>query len=459
MKLVQKRIFVVLFFIVLVSTPSRVYVEGADTEDYDNYIAITVYPDESIVVTLKGSHSDSSPFEQSPAQQAAGPFEELSLLLNITTEQDLTTIANVLHIKLDPSDYASLANLDLDLEGHSSETSTNLTALIDYPGYLGVDGSLGFVIVEPPYGFILDLDLEAKLYYSYYPREELSMMVGMLPLLETQLSSQIMNASDGNIILERLELQGYEEAPDHASFRVRLSLSGDLQKGLHYALESMGAELTPEEAPEEPYPLSVESYDYHIAFSGDTLVLEADSGGTVAGDLNGQLNRLKDEYLGQLLESEELEERDRALVTGALPIDLYVNDLHIELAATFEEDSLASTFTVAGLGLGPSSFAELLALLEELSGRGSLEEFKLVLEGGTSGNQYVVFTVPADTKAPVVEEEQRVVWDMDDIENLEAVTYEVKTKQLDTTTIVVASAAGLAVIGVAGYFLMRRKVG
>jgi hypothetical protein len=82
----------------------------------------------------------------------------------------------------------------------------------------------------------------------------------------------------------------------------------------------------------------------------------------------------------------------------------------------------------------------------------------MVLEGGTSGNQYVVFTVPAGTKEPIVEEEQRVVWDMDDIENLEDVTYEVKTKQLDTTTIVVASAAGLAVIGAAGFFLMKRKV-
>ena len=66
---------------------------------------------------------------------------------------------------------------------------------------------------------------------------------------------------------------------------------------------------------------------------------------------------------------------------------------------------------------------------------------------------------PDDTKAPVVEEEQRVVWDMDGIENLEGVTYEVKTRQLDTTTIVVASAVGLVVIGVTGFFLMRRKAG
>jgi len=454
MKFVQRHLLIGLLFMVLVSTPSHIYTRGADSEDYDNYIAITVYPDESTVMALKGSHSDSSsPLEQRPAQ-------ELSLVLNVTAEEeDLTTIENELIIKFNPSSYANLANLDLDLEGHSGETSTNVTARIDYPGYLGVNGTLGFVIVEPPYGFTMDLELDTKLYYSYYQREELLMMMGMVPLLETQLSSQIMNASDGNIILERLELQNFEEALDHASFRVRLSLSGDLRKGLQYALENMGAELSPEETPEEPYPLSIESYDYHITFSGDTLVLEADSGGTIAGDLNGQLNKLKDRYLEKLLESDELEEQDRTLIAQALPIDLYVNNLHFESTATFEDDSFESTFTVEGLGLEPPSFAELLALLEELSGRGSPEEFKLVLEGGTSGNQYVVFTVPDGTKEPILEEEQRVVWDMDDIENLEDVTYEVKTKQLDTTTIVVASAAGLAVIGAAGFFLMKRKVG
>ena len=452
MRPLHRHLLVGLLLVFLVSAPIH-QVKGADTEDYENYVKVTVNPDESITVTVKGSHSDTlSPSEERPVQ-------ELSLILSVAAEEDdLTTIENELHIELDPSEYANLANLELDLEGHSGEASTNLTAIIDYPGYLGIDGSLGLVIVEPPYGFVLDLELEAKLYYSNYPREELSMMVTMFPLLETQLSSMIMNASDGYIVLERLELLGYEENPDHASLSARLSLSGDLSKGLQHALENMGAELPPGEAPQEPYPLSVESYDYHVTFSGDTLVLEADSGGTIAGDFNGQLNKLKDEYLEELLEGDELSQPDRDLVASLLPIDLLVEDLRVESAAAFEEDSFTSTFIVAGLGVEPQSFTELMAFLEGLSMRGSLEEFKLVLEGGTSGNQYVVFTVPAGTEEPLVEEEGRVVWDMDGVENLEDVTYEVKTKQLDTTTIVVAGAVGIIAIGAAGLFFMRRKV-
>jgi len=115
-------------------------------------------------------------------------------------------------------------------------------------------------------------------------------------------------------------------------------------------------------------------------------------------------------------------------------------------------------FSVEGIVLKSPSFETLLVFLEELSRKESLEDFKLVLEGEISNNQYVVFTVPDDTKEPIVEAEGRVVWDMKDIENLEKVTYEVKTKQLDTTTIVVASAIGLVIIGAVGIFFMKRKI-
>ena len=447
-------IFTGLFIGILVSIPYYLHAEGADIDelDYDNYIAITVYPDESIIMTLQGSHSDSfSTWEQ------RSTLKELGLTLDVTVaEEEVTTIESEIYIQLNPSDYANLANLDLDLEGHSGGTHTNVTALVDYPGYLGVNGSLGFVVVEPPYGFVLDLMLEAKLYYTYYPREDLQMIIGMVPLLETQLASEIMAASDGSIVLEKLELLSLEEAPDHASFTASLRLSGDLQEGLQSALERMGAELTPPEEPEELSALSMESIDYHITFDGDTLSLEADAGGTVTGDFNGQLNVLKDMSLEELLESDEIEDDDKTLVARALPIDLHMQHLLIESTSTFGEDVVESTFSVESLGLKPPSFETLLVFLEELSKKESPEDFKLVLEGESSNNQYVGFTVPADTEEPIVEEEQRVVWDMDDIENLDDVTYEVKTKRLDTTTIVVASAIGLAVIGAAGYFFMKK---
>jgi hypothetical protein len=454
MKRVWKRLtFIGLLICILASAPYYMFVGGADTDelDYDNYVAITVYPDESIIMTLRGSHVDSlSPWEQQST------LKELGLILDITVEEeDVTAIESEFHVRLNPSDYADLANLDLDLVGHSGGTQTNVTALVDYPGYLGVNASLGFIVVEPPYGFVLDLLLEAKLYYTFYPREELQMIIGMIPLLETQLASEIMSASDGNISLEKFELLDYEEALDHASFMVSLRLSGDLQEGLRSALESMGAELTLPEEAEEVSPLSIESYDYHVAFDGDTMLLEVDTGGAIAGDFNGQLNIYKDMVLEELLESDEIEDEDKTLIARALPIDLHVQHLLMESTSTFGEDSATSTFSAEGLGLRPPSFEALLAFLEELSRKGSLEDFKLVLVGESSGNQYVVFTVPDETKEPILEEEGRVVWDMDDIESLDEVTYEVRTRPLNTTTIVAASVIGLVVIGAAVYFLKK----
>lgn len=96
MKLVLKHLlFIGLFIIVFVSVPSHIYVKGEDLElEYDNYIMITVYPNESIIMTLKGSYSNSlSPWEQTP------PLKELSLILDVAaTEEDLTTIENELHV-------------------------------------------------------------------------------------------------------------------------------------------------------------------------------------------------------------------------------------------------------------------------------------------------------------------------------------------------------------------------
>ena len=441
-----------LLIILLVLMPYYVYVEGADLEpEYDRYVMFTIYPSGNIIMTSKGSYSD-----MVSSWDEASAFKDLRLIISITTaEEDNIVVENDLQIIFNPSDYLNLTNLNLDLIGHSSDTKTNMTAQIDYPGYFDVNGNMGFVIVEPPYEFVLDLEFETKLYYSYFPMEELQMLAAMIPLLKTQLASQIMAMSDGSILLQKFELVSFEEAADHALLNMRLSISGDLYDGLWPTLEEMGAELTPSEEVEESNPLRIEVFDYHITFVGDSLSLEADSEGTIAGDFNGELNTLKDSCLKQLLERDEISPDAKKLITLATPIDLHVQNLLIDSSSSFNGDMWISKYSVAGLEL-ESTFVALLEFLEELSRIASLEDFKLVLDGGVSSNQYVVFSVPTSTKKPIVEEEQRVVWDMVDIENLQGVTYAVKTKQLDTITLFMASTVGLLALGAVGYFLIKR---
>lgn len=426
--------------------------QSTDTElEYDNYILVTVSPDGGITVAIEGIHSESySPMD------LHSEIKDFDMSIDVMVEdEDTSIIDSEIIVQLDPSYYSDLANLDLDIEAHSDDTVTNITAYVDYPGYLGVNGSLGLVIVEPPYGFVLDLMLEVKLYYTIYPREELEMLTAMLPLLETQLSSMIMEASDGNVIMENFELLDYEEGEEYATLTVSMRLSGDLQEGIMSAIEEYGAEITPPEVTEELPALTMESVDYQFSFSGETLTLEANVGGTITGDLSAELNKLKDASLEELLESGELDADDRTLVSSALPIDIHLGHLLIETSYTFGDESSELSFSVVGLGLEPPSFETLMIFLEKLSDRG-LEDIMLVLEGESIGNQYVLFTVPDETKEPILLEEQMVVWEMDNIENLRDVTYEVKTEQIQTTTLIIGSVMGLAVVGAAVYVLRTR---
>ena len=311
------------------------------------------------------------------------------------------------------------------------------------------------MIVEPPFGFILDLMLEAKLYYTVYPREELQMLTAMIPMLETQLSSMIMEASDGNIIMENFELLDYEEGLDYASFTVVMRLSGDLQEGLTSAFEEYSSEIPPEVGEELP-ELSIDSIDYHVNFNGDNLLLEADVGGTIAGDFNMELNRLKDSALEEALESDEIDIDGMVLIQSAQSINLHVQHLVIESTSSYGDEYAESTLSMDSLGLEPTSFEVLMVFLEELSKTGDFEGLKLVFMGETSNNQYVSFTVPTETKEPILQEEQLVVWEMEDIDDLDEVTYEVETNQMQTNTIITSSVIGLAVLGAAAYVIKNR---
>ena len=447
----KRFLFVGLLIVVLMSVPLLAY--GADPElEYDSYIAITVTPDGSIIMTLRGDQS----YSYSP-WQGQSDIKKLDMTIDINAEDDdLTSFDSNINIQLDTSVYSQLANLDLDLVAHSDETITNITAFVDYPGYLGVDGSLGLVIVEPPFGFILDLMLEAKLYYTSYPREELQMLTSMIPMLETQLSSMIMEASDGNVIMEKFELLDFEEGLEYASFTVVMRLSGDIQEGLISAFEENRADITPPEVSEELPALSIESIDYHVTFNGDNLLLQTDIGGTIAGDFNMELNKLKDSALEEALESDEIDIDDRALIQSAQPIILHVQHLVIESTSTYGDEFAESNLSVDSLGLEATSFEMLMVFFEELSKTGDFEDLKLVFEGETSNNQYVAFIVPTQTKESILQEEQLVVWEMEDIENLDEVTYEVKTNQMQTTTIITSSVIGLAVLGAVAYVLKNR---
>jgi hypothetical protein len=425
-----------LLFAMLLVASCSVIAQGVDyEEEYENYISIKLFPDESILMALKGGFAEAV----SPSVDISA--EDISLTLETSTEGDVTEIDSHLSVELSPSTYSSLADLDLDIEGHSDDTYTNLTLLVDYPGYVGLSGSVGIVIVD--------------------------MMLAFLPILEAQMAEQVTEATDGQVTLERFEISDLVEGNDSASFTARLSLEGDVQEGLQAVAEGMGAEITQPEEPGEAAPLTIEAFDFHVSFDGSTLTLEVNGGGTVVGDFNGQLNNFKDVSLEGMLNNMELDEEERALIAQAMPIDLDALDTQLDVGYSVEDDEAAYTFSLEGLGLNPPSFETILVSLEEISKQEPMGDFMLVLEGESIENEYISFSVPGETKQPLVEEEQVVVWNLEDIENLEDVGNEVKTEEAssdevntgqgsNSTTIMVAAAAGLLIIGALAFLRMRQ---
>ena len=442
----------ILFAMVLVSS-CAVIARGVDyEEEYENYIAIKLFPDESILMALKGGFAE----EVSPYDVVSA--EDIKISLETSTEGDVTEIDSHLSVELSPSAYSSLADFDMDIEGHSDDTYTNLTLLVDYPGYVGLSGSVGIVIVDPPYGLVLDLDLEVELYYELYPQESLQMMLAFLPLMEAQMAEQVSEATDGQVTIERFEISDLVEGTESASFTARLSLEGDIQEGLQAVAEGMGAEITTPEEPGEADPLTIEAFDFHVSFDGGTLTLVVDGGGSVVGDFNGHLNNFKDVSLEGLLNNVELDEEERALIAQAMPIDLDALDAQLEVGYSVEGEEAAYTFSLEGLGLNPPSFETVLVSLEELSKQEPMGDFMLVLEGESIDDEYISFSVPGETKQPVVEEEQVVVWNLEDVENLEDVGNEVKTEEAasNSNTVMIAAAAGLLIIGALAFLRMRQ---
>ena len=114
MKHYCKRFLFVGLLIGVLMLACPVLAEGADSElDYDNYIAITVSPDGSIIMTLQGDQS----YSYSPLE-GQSDIKELDLIIDFNVEDDdRTSFESEFNIQLDPSVYSQLANLDLDSGG------------------------------------------------------------------------------------------------------------------------------------------------------------------------------------------------------------------------------------------------------------------------------------------------------------------------------------------------------
>ncbi|MCW4051329.1 MAG: hypothetical protein NWE89_16525 [Candidatus Bathyarchaeota archaeon] len=449
----RKRLLITILFSLVVLPAAlnqiSVLVEAVDASV--GQITFRVYPDEIVEIiseiTVRGTLS---------SWETKYSYESMTLSVETESVSDNETNVQIDYdIKLDASLASALANLDFELSLESSSPTTEINLHTDYPGYVGLDGTLTFTVTEPPFEGVLDLEMDVTLYYALYPREQVEQTVVMFPMMKTELASMIADSSDGEVVLTKLELISSEMGEASATFKVEMTLEGNFGTGIQSGIQRMESSYSDVEVDlEEITYTEIESYSVDIIFEKETFTFKVTSEGTIRGDLDAQMNALKDLYLDEALEEDSLDEDERAMITEVLkPTELSITDSQVTFWYSVEGNETTASFETSGLLFKPPSHEQWLELLQEAVDDAEESDMKLIIEGGEKGNECIVVNVPDETTTPESMEPQRVEWSLDGLENIDKVTFEVETQGLsltgNTTLMAGAVIAGIVVSVVA----------
>lgn len=430
-------------------------ITAAEDAQYDNHVTFQVLPDESVMMQAQGS------FTQDRYQWGFGDLvQSYHMSLDLETPTEVSTdISFDLSVELSPEEASGLANLELEVETQGNSVHQVVEVHVDYPGFIGLDGTLEANLIEPPFTGTIDLSMSATLYYAIYPQEEIEQMLVMLPMMETTLAAQVAEYSEGELSLSRLELVSSEMGPVSATFAIEASIGGDFQKGIQAAVANMDL-VYPEEGydVEEISVVEVESYSSSLVYVKESFTFEMDSEMTVAGDVDEQFNVLKESMLTEMLQEGDLDDEDIAMINEFLwPTVFSVKNLHFESDYEATDGTVTTGFTLTDLGMVPPSLDAFTGFLQYVSEENPPEDFMLVLEGMSSGGESVVITSPAGSN-PVSQEPNRVVWEFDNAESLDQVSLDVAPSSTTSgNTTMIAAVVGLAVVGAAAFFFLRKK--
>jgi hypothetical protein len=426
----------------------------AEDAQYENHVTFQVLPDESIVMQTQGS------FTQDRPQWGFGALiqgYQMSLDFETATEGS-SDISLDLSVELRPEEASGLANLELEVETQGDSTHQVVDVHVDYPGFIGLDGMLESNLDEPPFVGTIDLSMSVTMYYANYPREQIEQILVSFPMMETMLAAQISEYSESELSLSKLELVSSEMGPISATFMIEASIVGDFQKGIQAVATNMGLVYTEEGYDvEELSVIEVGSYSLSLVYVKESLTFEMDSKVTVIGDIDEQVNVLKEYFLTELIQQGYLDDEDLEMINEfLLPTILSVKDLHFDSDYEATDGTVTTSFTLTDLGVAPPSFGAFTDFLHYMSEEIPPEDFMLVLEGGSIGSDSVVISSPAGSN-PVSEDSNRVVWEFDNAENLNQVSLDIASPSPLGNTTMITAVVGLIVVGTAAFFFLRKK--
>jgi len=393
------------------------------TVPLEGNMTFTLYPDESIKMKVIGS------IEQAIDVYSAPPVYEASLnLASSPSGVNLTETKGIIVVKLSPMYSTLLAALELDIKMHGEGLNSNTTILFNLPGFLSVSGTTGAFTDESTGENNLDFDLTATIWYSVIPEEVIQGYVEMFPLLQSQMVTQISELMEGNVTLQDLTLSG-EIGFTSATLTIAGSLVGDFVKGGNALstnlLPLLGIDPEPTSLiSQQELMIKPKSADIHIRFDRNELAFLMDSEGVIEGDLDRQINVMKDIYLEQILQSPDIPKEWALMVNNVLlPTEISGENLNMAFEYSFDGEKIKLDFVVEGLEFRPPTTGAFLKILDKALTGGSAPGFSLIFEGGSDEEGFVEIEVPPATSEPVIEEPRKVVWIIDDLANLNWVSF------------------------------------
>jgi len=430
-------------------------------------VTFKVYPDESIEMNVAGS------LEQAIEASFESPLYYFSVnLASSPSGAGLTENKGSIVVKLSPMYSMLLGALDLDIETHGEELRSNTTILLNLPGFLSVNGSLGSFVDESTGEGTQDFALTATIWHSIFPEELIQGYVQMFPVYKSLIETQLSELTEGNITLQELTLVSGETDFASTTLTITGSLVGDFTRGgmalstNYMALLGINeSQMAPFLGPEELMMIKTKSADFHIWFDRDELAFKMDSESVIEGDLDRLMNIMMDMNLEQLLQSPYTDPESALMINDfLLPTELSMENLNFALEYSFEGEKLKLDFAVEGLGFRPPTTEAFIAILDEALTGASVPGFSLVLEGGADEEEFVEIVVPPTTSYPVVWGHRRVVWVVDNLENLGLVSLDVRewptlTLMVSQTEVVVGDTVDIeGVVSIEGESMEGQEV-
>lgn len=403
---------------------------------FEGNMTFKVYPDESIKVKVIVS-----------LEQAIEAYVEPPPVYNVSfnlasspSGVNLTEVKGSWVIKLSPAYSVLLSALDLDIEIHSEDMMGNTTILFNLPGYLGVNGTIGVFTDEATWESTLDFDLTATIWYAVVPEEIIQEFVQNFPMLKSQLASQMGELTEGNITLQELTLVSSEIGTTSATITLSGSVVGDFNKGVMALSTKMVPPDTgvpmPTITPGELRYTTTKSGDLRVTFDKEELAFKMDSESVVEGDLDREINIMKNLLSEGFLQSPQITPEMTLIINNfLLPTDMSIVNLNIVFEYTFDGEKHDFNFAVDDLGFKPPTTEAFLTILNEALTGISMPGFTLTLEGASDEKEFVEIEVPPTTSEPVLKDPRKVVWTVDNLANLNLVSFEVREWPTPTLTL------------------------